>query len=167
MLSGIGDPTKLKALGIKPVLDLPEVGQHLQDHPFMSNYWTVNSTNTSDDIFRNTSIFNADLAQWTANKTGVFGNGPGNTVGFLRIPSDANIFQSVPDPAAGPLSPHVELIFGDGYSATATQQPAAGHFLSINTAVVTPTSRGSVRLASADPFASPLINPNFFNTTFD
>jgi choline dehydrogenase len=35
MLSGIGDADALRALGIDPVGDLPDVGQHLQDHPLV------------------------------------------------------------------------------------------------------------------------------------
>lgn len=33
MLSGIGPAEELKAVGVKPVLDLPGVGSNLQDHP--------------------------------------------------------------------------------------------------------------------------------------
>jgi choline dehydrogenase-like flavoprotein len=35
MLSGIGDADRLRAIGIDPVCDLPDVGQHLQDHPLI------------------------------------------------------------------------------------------------------------------------------------
>lgn len=111
MLSGIGDPAALKSLGIKPLVALPDVGQNLQDHPIMSNYWTVNSNNTFDDVLRNASILDADLAQWMANKTGLFGNAPANAVGFLRIPNSASIFQTDEDPAAGPGSAHFEMLF--------------------------------------------------------
>ncbi|KAI8980777.1 aryl-alcohol oxidase-like protein [Trametes punicea] len=167
MLSGIGDATELKPLGIKPVVNLPDVGKNLQDHPIMSNYWVVNSNNTFDDVLRNASIFNADLAQWLANKTGLFSNSFPNAVAFLRIPRNASIFKSVRDPSAGSCSAHFEMIWGDGYGATVVPQPGTGHFVTIYTAVVSPTSVGSVRLASADPFTFPLINPNFFNTSFD
>nr|ALS87662.1 extracellular aryl-alcohol oxidase-1 [synthetic construct] len=167
MLSGLGDAAELGRLGIRPVVNLPDVGKNLQDHPIMSNYWVVNSNNTFDDVLRNTSILDADLAQWTANKTGLFGNAPANAVALLRIPGNASIFERVRDPAAGPHSAHFEMIFADGFAATVFPQPATGHFVTINTAVVSPTSVGSVRLASADPFTFPLIDPNFFNTTFD
>ncbi|EKM52280.1 uncharacterized protein PHACADRAFT_260543 [Phanerochaete carnosa HHB-10118-sp] len=167
MLSGIGDANELQSLGIKPIVNLPDVGQHLQDHPIMSNYFVVNSNNTFDDVLRNATISDADLAQWMANKTGLFGNAPANAVAFLRLPANDSIFESVPDPAAGPGSGHYEMLWADGFAATTLAQPATGHFVTINTAVVSPTSLGSVRLASADPFVFPLINPNFFNTSFD
>ena len=101
MLSGIGDQTELKKLGIKTLLNLPDVGQNLQDHPIMSNYFLVNSNNTFDDVLRNTSILDADLAQWTTNRTGLFGNAPANAVAFLRLPNNAAIFKQFKDPSAG------------------------------------------------------------------
>ncbi len=103
MLSGIGDQTALKKLGIKPILNLPDVGQNLQDHPIMSNYFLVNSNNTFDDVLRNVNILDADLAQWTKNRTGLFGNAPGNAVAFLRLANNAAIFKQFKDPSAGQL----------------------------------------------------------------
>lgn len=167
MLSGIGDAEDLRSHGIRPVVNLPDVGRHLQDHPIIDNYFVVNSNNTTDDVLRNPSLFNAELAQWTANKTGLFGNAPASNLAFLRMPHNASIFENVPDPAAGPRSAHLEVIWRDEFAADLLTQPATGHFMTVNAAVVSPTSRGSVRLASADPFAAPLINPNFFDTTFD
>ncbi|KAJ7187790.1 aryl-alcohol oxidase [Mycena filopes] len=45
--------------------------------------------------------------------------------------------------------------------------PPTGNFLSITTAVVSPTARGSITLNSNDPFAAPLINPNLLGTDVD
>jgi choline dehydrogenase len=39
MLSGIGPAADLRALGIQPLVDLPGVGQNLQDHLMMLTYW--------------------------------------------------------------------------------------------------------------------------------
>jgi hypothetical protein len=41
------------------------------------------------------------------------------------------------------------------------------NYVSIVTALITPSSRGTVGLASKDPFAAPIINPNFLGTDFD
>jgi choline dehydrogenase-like flavoprotein len=40
-------------------------------------------------------------------------------------------------------------------------------YVSIVICLLTPTSRGTVGLASKDPFAHPIINPNWLNTDFD
>lgn len=167
MLSGIGNPTELKPLGIKPVVNLPDVGQNLQDHPIMSNYFTVNSNGTFDDVLRDASLSNADLAQWIQNRTGLFSQTTTPALAFLRLPPNSSIFKTVPDPAAGPNTGHIELLWANNFIAINNPMPATGNFMTINTAVVTPTSRGNLRLASSDPFTFPIINPNFFNTTFD
>jgi choline dehydrogenase len=39
MLSGIGPADQLRGLGITPVVDLPGVGQHVRDHPFVATVW--------------------------------------------------------------------------------------------------------------------------------
>jgi hypothetical protein len=39
--------------------------------------------------------------------------------------------------------------------------------MTVATIVISPTSRGSVTLASVDPFAMPVINPNFLQTELD
>lgn len=101
MLSGIGNSSTLNSIGIESLLDLPDVGQHLTDHPIMSNYFTVDSNATFDDVLRNPDILNADLAQWMANKTGLFSNAPANAVAFLRIPDNSSIYQNFTDPTAG------------------------------------------------------------------
>jgi len=55
MLSGIGPADELKTLGITPLLDLPGVGQHLLDHPFVMTVW-----NTSEAV----STFPAPGVPW-------------------------------------------------------------------------------------------------------
>lgn len=101
MLSGIGDRNSLEAMGIKSQLHLPDVGQNLVDHPIFASFFNVTSKNTGDDIFRNMTIFNADLAQWTASKNGIFTNLPSSGAGFLRLSDNATIFSNFSDPAPG------------------------------------------------------------------
>lgn len=101
MLSGIGNCTTLKTLGIECEIDLPDVGEHLQDHPLMSAYFTVDSNNTFDDLLRNATILEAALAQWMSNHSGILANAPGNAIAFLRLPSNDSIFKTFVDPTAG------------------------------------------------------------------
>jgi choline dehydrogenase len=39
LLSGVGSADRLSALGIQPVVDLPGVGQHMRDHPYVPTLW--------------------------------------------------------------------------------------------------------------------------------
>jgi choline dehydrogenase-like flavoprotein len=168
MLSGIGNSKELKSLGIKPIVNLPDVGQRLTDQPIISNYFQVNSNTTEDDVSRDPQMAAAALAEWQEHKTGVYANTLTEGVGFLRIPKDSQVLKTTRDPSAGPGSGHFEMIVRNGFTATDTEAlPRTGHFITVSSAVLTPTSTGSVRLASADPFDFPLIDPNYFNSTFD
>ena len=49
MLSGIGPAAQLQALGIEPRVDLPGVGQHLRDHPYVPTLWQASQPLTAED----------------------------------------------------------------------------------------------------------------------
>lgn len=101
MLSGIGDSTELQKVGIKTLVNLPDVGRNFTDHPIMSNFWNVSSNQTYDDVLRNPALLQTDLTQWENSRTGILTDAPVSGIGFLRLASNASIFQSTPDPAAG------------------------------------------------------------------
>lgn len=110
LLSGIGNGTELRAVGVTPLVNLPDVGRNLQDHPIMTNYWNVSSNQTYDDVLRNPAILGADLNQWETTHTGLFSASSVPGIGFIRLPSNASIFESTPDPAAGACERSVHLL---------------------------------------------------------
>ncbi|THH10137.1 hypothetical protein EW146_g8464 [Bondarzewia mesenterica] len=167
MLSGIGNKTHLSSVGVKTIVDLPDVGQNMQDHPLLSNVWYANATNTYDNIVRNTSLFAANVEEWGATEKGPFSTPPLSQIGWFRLPDNASIFETHPDPSAGPNSAHFEFIFSSSFSSAVEPYPAEGHFLTITSNVMTPVARGSITLNSSNPFAYPVINPGLLNSDFD
>ncbi|KAA1471970.1 aryl-alcohol-oxidase from pleurotus Eryingii [Dentipellis sp. KUC8613] len=169
MLSGIGPASQLQSHGIKPIVNAPGVGQNLQDHALLSNFWSVNSTGTFtiDDIIRNSSLFNDLMSDWQKDKMGMFVVGNPNQLGWERVPSNAPIFRSTQDPSSGPLSPHIEYLPFNGWISFVNPMPSSGNYLTIFTAVVAPAARGSITLTSSDPFTYPNINPNLLGSEFD
>ena len=111
MLSGLGDPATLKKFGIKALVDLPDIGQNLQDHTLLPNQFEVNSTRTFETFERNTTLFGDIMSQYNTTGTGPFVDGLANLIGWLRIPDNSSIFQNYSDPTAGPNSAHYEVIF--------------------------------------------------------
>lgn len=101
MLSGVGDKLVLEQLGIQPRLDIPDVGQNLQDHPILASYWNVASTSTFDDILRDPTLSSLTLSQWEANRTGRFVDSPVVGIGFMRLPENSAALKGIEDPAAG------------------------------------------------------------------
>ncbi len=110
-LSGIGNSDVLSGLGIEPILDLPDVGQNLQDHPMAVAYYQVNSTKGWDDVTRNSTIFGEYLDEWESSRQGLFVDSPANVLAFMRLPEDAPIFEDYEDPSPDQCFAHTELIF--------------------------------------------------------
>ncbi|KAK0499312.1 aryl-alcohol-oxidase from pleurotus Eryingii [Armillaria luteobubalina] len=156
--SGIGNSDELTALGIAPTHHLPDVGKNLSDQVLWNVPFTVNDTNTIENIYyRNITFQEEALAEWKANRTGFLTVGIANQRGFLRIPEDASILDG--EPCAGNETAHYELAFVNGVNRN--PPPAAGNFFVIAPAVLCPLSRGSVTISSTDPLDPPVINPNY------
>ncbi|KAF9061468.1 GMC oxidoreductase-domain-containing protein, partial [Rhodocollybia butyracea] len=167
MLSGIGDSSHLSSLGVKTIVDVPDVGTNLQDHPLTTISWTVRSTNTLDNVRTNETLAAELLQQWNSSHTGDLVLGPGNQLGWLRLPKDASIFKQAADPSAGPTSAHYEFIPTDSFVSFSQPFPSQGNFFTMFSNLVSPSSRGNITLNSTDPFAHPLIQPNMLSTEFD
>ncbi|EEB92843.1 hypothetical protein MPER_08585, partial [Moniliophthora perniciosa FA553] len=105
LLSGIGPKEDLKALDIPLVLHSPAVGANLTEHPILTSVFSVTpSTETLDEVFRNTTLQAQLLSQWEANRTGVFADSLGPIAGNLK----ASAFE---DPSSGPGSGNIMFAF--------------------------------------------------------
>ncbi|KAJ7254438.1 aryl-alcohol oxidase-like protein [Mycena rebaudengoi] len=163
MYSGIGDRTILKPQGIQTVLDLPSVGQGVQNHPACTAFWSVNLTQTLESITQNTTRFDEVLAEWNKSHTGPFASfGPAH-IAWLRLDPDSSIFENFTDPSAGQDTPHIELVFWVRFSSV----PGPGNFVNIGMSVVTPISRGSITINSSYPFDPPVIDLGMLQSDFD
>ncbi|KAK7054492.1 hypothetical protein VNI00_003690 [Paramarasmius palmivorus] len=160
LLSGIGPENDLKDLNIPVVLDSPGVGANLTEHPLVLSVFSVNSTETFDDVLRNTTLAGELLEQWQRNKTGVYALSPGGSlVANWKLP------EGFDDPSSGPQSANIMLAISDTFSGP--NVPETGNFMTVLTAVVSPTSRGSLKLNTTNPFDSPLIDYAVYSTDFD
>ncbi|KAL0064294.1 hypothetical protein AAF712_008738 [Marasmius tenuissimus] len=167
LLSGIGPKDELSKLEIPVILDSPDVGKHLADHPLVTVYYEVNSNTSFDPVLRSESTMMPPLLeQWGSNRTGLMaGPATGGTAGYLKNPPG---FLSGQDPSSGPRSGNIEMIFVNGFAASGSVPfPSTGRFLTVVTAVVSPTSRGTVALKSTNPFDIPVIDPGLYTTEFD
>jgi choline dehydrogenase-like flavoprotein len=108
--SGIGNATELQSLGIKPLVNLPSVGRNLSDHAVVPTAWPVNTTDTIETWVRDPKFVASALAEWRANKTGPYVDIPLVQLGWVRVPDEGGVLANGGDPAAGPNTPHAELI---------------------------------------------------------
>ncbi len=137
MLSGVGDATQLRKLGIKPVANLRGVGQNLQDHVIVSGL-VYQYKGKMPDRPADSNAVEAEVYL----SSGVDDHAADINIVLEQLPI------ATPEAAARFATPPKE-----GYT--------------IAPALVQPTSRGQVRLASADWHDSPIIEANHLGTDRD
>ncbi|MDR3367976.1 choline dehydrogenase [Rhodoferax sp.] len=151
MLSGIGPHRHLVETGIATQHDLPGVGQHLHDHPDIVQVVHVPN---------NTELFGLSVSggiktlqgvlEWRKHRSGMLTTNFAEAGGFIK---------SRPEEA----TPDLQLHFVIGKLINHGRTLTWGHGLSCHVCLLRPKSEGSVRLASKDPMALPLIDPDFLS----
>lgn len=105
--SGIGNATALAALGIRPLIDLPDVGENFVDHPFGGVRYSSTGIDTFDDVNRDPTIREQAIEEWKTKGTGPFTNTIVGHIMFLRTQNQTVLAK---DPASGPRTPHIEIL---------------------------------------------------------
>jgi choline dehydrogenase/4-pyridoxate dehydrogenase len=158
MLSGIGAPDELAAHDIAVKSALPGVGKNLQDHVAALIVYGRNGGGPVQKNLRLDRIA-LSLAQGALFGTGFTTDLPGGLIGFLKTPRAAN---QLPD---------AQLLFIAGPLGAAPYLPpfksAFEDTFACRIVVLRPESRGTIALASADPFAHPHIQQNLLATDGD
>jgi len=148
-LSGIGPAKELQALGIELVHDLPGVGENLQDHiDQVQSYISPSDSDTFGISARGTVKMAKGAYEWHKKRTGVIASSIAEAGAFLRSAADV----SVPD---------IQLVFVVALVDDHGRKMHTSHGFSCHVEVLRPYSRGTVKLASADPRVAPKIDPNF------
>ena len=153
MLSGIGPTAHLREHGVTTHVDLPGVGENLQDHHEVP---VIAST-------RGRSGYFGQDRGWPMIRNGLqyllFRTGPVTTTGI-----ESCLFY---DPEGGER-PTIQLycapiVYLDRDVSSA--EPTYG--VTLTSCLLRPKARGTVRLRSADPFDMPVVNSNFFGAPED
>jgi choline dehydrogenase-like flavoprotein len=154
MLSGIGPAAHLRSLGIEVLHDAPGVGGNLQDHPD----FIINRRAESPDLIGFTPGFTLQLARailrYSRDRRGLCASNIAEAGGFLKTLPELD-------------RPDVQLHFLTGMVDDHNRKPHLGRGYSCHVCVLRPASRGTVRLASTDPMAAPLIDPAFLEAPED
>ena len=147
MHSGIGPAAQLRQHGIAVIVDSPEVGENLQDHPMVPVRAYVKGDLGYQAVAQGLGTVKAGLRYLVTKDGPASGNGI-ETVTHWN-PSDF---------AAEPTIQcyHAPIILNEQLGATGDRSGVTFELV-----VLQPRSRGWVRLADSDPTSMPLINPNF------
>ena len=191
-LSGIGASSVLAAAGIPQQIDLPGVGENLQDHIRIQTSYQLKDNYTSFDKLRyDTAFANEQLALWRANQVSLY-DYTGSGYSFMNwdqvAGANATAMRELAQQAVGtcgsvveqkklsylsnPAVPQLEVIFSDGYTGVkgypAPGAPQYGKgFFSLIAAVMHPLSRGTVHVQSSNVNINPVINPNYLSNEHD
>jgi choline dehydrogenase len=157
MLSGIGPSKHLKDMGIEPIIDNPMVGENLQDHlevylqyfcQLPVSLYPIGNW-SARYLHRRVSVG----LEWFAKGSGIAASNQFEMGGFIRT-------------RAGVQHPDIQYHFIPG-AVVGQMDFLPHHAFQVHAGTLRPTSRGTLRLASKDPKAHPLIDPNFLATDRD
>ncbi len=155
-LSGIGQPERLKALGIRVRHALPGVGENLRDHYAPRTRWSIGAKGvTFNDRGRGLGLVKQAL------RYGLFGDG---LLSMVAAPIRAFVRSR-----EGLASPDLLL----GWVPMLTEPGPKGPRISRRSGMtcyahpMRPESRGHIHIASPDPRKPPAINFNFLSSPVD
>ena len=149
MLSGVGRAAHLKEMDIEVVVDLPGVGENLQDHL------------ASGASYHSTKPISLNDAQKPGNVLNylLFKKGP-----LTSTIAEAGAFIKTQEDGPAPdIQFHFAPVFFRGHGF----EPVPGHGFTIGPTLLHPTSRGRILLHSSDPTAHAMIRANYFSTEED
>ena len=157
MLSGIGPADELRRHRIKVNVDLPGVGENLQDHLACEVRWRRRDQGVLHQAMRIDRAAMAMARAFFCGK-GVASSMPLGAIGLLRTDPDAR-------------HPDAQLLLGTAPLSAAPYlipfvRPYQDAF-TVKGMVVQPESRGRVGLRSADPLASPRIEQRLMSAPRD
>jgi choline dehydrogenase-like flavoprotein len=154
LLSGVGPAAQLAEFGIPVVLDKPGVGENLQDHLQLRMIYKVTGIKTLNEMYASHFGRAQIFLDYAFRRRGP----------LTMAPSQLGIFtRSDKSRERANLQYHVQPLSLDRFGEPLHTFPA----FTASVANVQPTSRGHIRLKSADPAQPPAIQPNYLSTDED
>jgi choline dehydrogenase-like flavoprotein len=142
MLSGIGPADHLLEVDVDVKHDLPGVGQNLQDHPYVVCIWESKVGG---------SLYGADkpqkLLEWLLRRSGPLTSSVAEAFAFVRS-------------RPGLAAPDLQFHFAPAYFNDNGFDEFEGHAFTLGPVLITPKSRGWIKLRSSDPSDKPRILTN-------
>ncbi|KAF8682486.1 Alcohol oxidase [Rhizoctonia solani] len=191
--SGIGCSKRLRDLGIPNFVDLPGVGENLQDHLLVPTSFELKDKNTiTGDLLRDPEFITQELERYRCEGGGMLASihsafsmiplenfAEDRLVNKLdsmlkRLEDDAkNSGQQkllkiqrkwLKDSKRGQL----EIMHVPEFCTFEASRPAeSGRYVSFLNVLMQPTSRGNVHISSSDPLRAPVIDPRYYHDRFD
>ncbi|CAD6899622.1 unnamed protein product [Tilletia controversa] len=195
-LSGIGNPSILKAAGIKTVVDLPGVGENLQDHTYTCAAFELKDGHVTLDSLRNDPQFAAQQKElykqnsdsnpsiYTETVPAIAYISLETLVGSDKAKSMTSAAASYVDGSKTPYNAtlkkqveflqkypdaisQMELIGIDGYFASTGAPEAGKNYVTFLAAQQHAFARGNIHVNTSSPLSAPVIVPRYFENEYD
>jgi choline dehydrogenase len=154
LLSGVGPATQLQDFGIPVVLARPGVGENLQDHLQLRLIYRLSGATTLNEIYHSPFGRIGMGLDYALRRRGP----------LTMAPSQLGVFtRSDPSRDRANLQFHVQPLSLDRFGEPLHKFAA----FTVSVCNLQPTSRGHIRLRSADPVTPPIIAPNYLSTDED
>lgn len=196
-LSGVGNRSLLESLDIPVIIDNPNVGENLQDHPITCQSFEVNPGVPSGDVLRDPNVLNALIQQFQDGGKGPLGQ---SNISVAYVPLAAgegvysedakkSLFASYGEHAQTldrkvlrklleePDEPTVQYFLFPSQAHTVVDNPSSmadyllpkspENYLTVMTMLNHPFSRGGIHITSADVDKLPTWDPNFNSNPLD
>jgi choline dehydrogenase len=147
LLSGIGDAEHLAEMGIDVRHHLPGVGRNLHDHLASPVMMLMEHPASYGISWRAMPRNLVNIAEYALLRRGPLANNIFESAAFVKT-------------LRGLEKPDVQLVFQPARRPDPRFPFPIGHGCAISPVGLYPGSRGRLLLASADPFAAPVIDPN-------
>ncbi len=152
-LSGVGNATELRALGIQVVQDLPGVGENLQDHLEVYIQYT---SKLPVSLYPALQWWNKPWIgyQWLFHRKGPAASNHFEAGGFIRSNHDVQY-------------PNLQFHFLPLAVRYDGSSPAGGHGYQVHVGPMNSDARGHVKIRSTDPRTYPSLRFNYLSTAQD
>ncbi|KAF6037707.1 CHDH [Bugula neritina] len=151
LLSGIGPEEHLRSVGIEPQVNLPGVGENLQDHLELQVQHKCKEPITLYQAqWKFPHIMVGIGLKWFLTQTGWGAGCHMDTGGFIRTFPNKK-------------QPDIQWHFLPSALYDHGRKPAPYHAFQVHTGAQQALSRGTIRLKTANPHDHPLIDPNYFS----
>ena len=153
MLSGIGPADYLKSMNIKTQIDLPGVGQNLQDHLSVVMGFECKKPVTLHHLTHPLKKLQVGT-QWLLTRSGIGASNIWEMGGMVYGNQDVD-------------HPNLQYHFTPVYSEWAGRKLKVEQGYQLNCDQLRPLSRGEVKLHSSDPRDRPAAHFNYLNEPYD
>ena len=153
-LSGIGASEALHKHDIQTLIELPGVGENLQDHLQIRTIYSVDNTVTLNQRARTPWGMALMGLEYFLRKTGPLTMPPSQLGAFAK---------SDPGQSTANIEWHVQPLSLDKFGSPLHKYNA----ITPSVCNVRPTSRGQISLRDRNPDSAPLIQPNYLSTAED